>query len=176
MLRDETGECVIDPEQAEIITQHHEQWHQNDCRYTEWTLIQHDRLYVIGQFRTQGGSTLEFDTRAELDTLLTEWKKDMPALRRRFDLNNDGELDMNEWLLARQAARREVGKQKLEAQALSDTHIVSRPDDGKLFLISNLPPEKLFRRYLLWAWAHLVIFFCALGGIGWVLQHATLSE
>lgn len=170
MLRDETGECVIDPEQAEIVTRHRDQWQQGGYRYTEWKLIRHDWLHVIGQFRTQGGSTLEFDSRAELSALLTEWKKDMPALRARFDLNNDGELDTNEWQLVRQAASREVEKQKLEVQAHPDTHIVSRPSDGRLFLISNLPPEKLSRRYLLWAWAHLLIFCCTLGGFAWVLQ------
>jgi len=170
MLRDETGECVVDPEHAEITTLHRDQWHQGDYRYTEWKLLQHDSLYVIGQFRTHGGSNLEFDTRAELNALLAEWKKDMPALHARFDLDNNGELDMNEWLLARQAAKREVAKNLREAQSQSDIHIIGQPRDGKLFLISNLAPEKLSRRYLLWAWVHLVIFFGALCGISWLLQ------
>jgi hypothetical protein len=171
MLRDDTGVCVIDPEQAEIITQHRDQWTQNGYRYTEWKLINHDPLYVIGQFRTQGGSTLEFDSHAELNALLSEWKKDMPTLLERFDLNNDGVLNEEEWFLARQAAKREVEKSMIEAQAQPDINYLSRPPDGKLFLISNLSQDKLSRRYLLWAWAHLVIFFGALGGIGWVLQH-----
>lgn len=168
MLRDDTGSCVIDPEQAEIITDHRDQWSRDGYRYTEWTLALRDKLYVIGQFRT--GSALQFDTRAELSALLAEWKRDMPALRARFDLDQNGEIDMEEWELARQAAMREVAKQKLEAQSLPDMHFISRPPDGRLYLISNLSPEKLFRRYLIWAWAHLVIFFAALGGIGWVLQ------
>ncbi len=110
ILRDETGECVVDPEQAEIFTRHRDQWHDGDYRYTEWKLIEHDSLYVIGQFRTQGGSSLEFNTREELNALLAEWKKDMPALLKRFDLDNNGTLDMQEWMLARSAARREVAK------------------------------------------------------------------
>ena len=36
MLRDDTGLCIVDPEQAEIITRHREQWHKDDHRYTEW--------------------------------------------------------------------------------------------------------------------------------------------
>ncbi len=171
ILRDETGVCVIDPEQAEIITRHREQWMRDDYRYTEWKLIPQDRIYVIGQFRTQGGSTLEFDSRAELNALLDEWKKDMPTLRARFDLNNDGVLDEDEWFLARQAAKREVEKEMREAQAQPDINILGRPPDGKLFLISNLEQENLSRRYLLWTWAHLVIFFGALGGIGWALHY-----
>lgn len=170
MLRDDTGECVVDPEQAEILTRHCDQWHDGDYRYTEWKLIEQDRLYVIGQFRTQGGGNLEFDTRAELNALLAEWKKDLPALHARFDLDNNGTLDMREWMLARSAAKRDVAKMMREAQAHPDIHIIGQPRDGKLFLISNLTSEKLSRRYLFWSWAHLIIFFGALGGIGWLLQ------
>lgn len=171
MLRDDTGDCVIDPEHAEISTQHYARWEDNDCRYTEWRLLQNDFLNVIGQFRTQGGSTLEFDINAELNSLLADWKEDMPNLLARFDLDNDGELNMTEWALARQAAKREVTKIMREAQTQPDTNAISRPPDGRLFLISNLPQDKLSRRYLLWALAHLVIFFGSISGIGWVLQH-----
>lgn len=169
LLRDDSGDCVVDPEHAEIITRHRDQWYQGDYRYTEWKFIVDDSLYVIGDFRTRSLGT-EFDTRAELNALLAEWKRDKPALHARFDLNNDGELDMQEWMLARQAARREVAKKQREAHAQPDIHIIGRPRDGKLFLISNLTPEKLSRRYLFWGWAHLAIFFGALGGIGWLLQ------
>ena len=169
MLRDHTCDCVFDPEYAEIITKHRDQWQEGDYRYTEWKLINSDYLYVIGEFRTRSGA-VEFDSRAELNALLAEWKQDKPALHARFDLNNDGELDMKEWMLARQAAKREVAKKKREVHAQPDIHIIGQPRDGKLFLISNLTPEKLSRRYLFWGWAHLAIFFGALGGIGWLLQ------
>ena len=174
ILRDDTGECVIDPEQAEILTLHRDQWHDGDYRYTEWKLIEHDSLYVIGQFRTQGGSSVEFDTHAELNALLAEWKQDMPALLKRFDLDNDGTLNAQEWMLARSAASREVARMMREAQAQPDINIVGRPRDGKLFMVSNLGQDKLARRYLLWSWAHLLIFFGALGGAGWVLQKTTI--
>lgn len=170
LLHDETGVCLVDPEQAEIITRHKDQWVRDGYQYTEWKLIAPDSLYVIGQFRTQGGSNLEFNTRAELNELLAEWKKDMPALHARFDLDNNGELDMREWMLARSAAKREITKKLREAQAQPDIHIIGPPPDGKLFLISNFTPDKLSHRYLFWAWAHLVIFFGALGGTGWLLQ------
>jgi hypothetical protein len=170
ILRDETGECVVDPEQAEILTMHRDQWHDGDYRYTEWKLIERDSLYVIGQFRTQGGSSLEFSTREELNALLAEWKKDMPALLKRFDLDGNGTLDMQEWMLARSAAKREVSKMMREEQAQPDINIISCPRNGQLFLVSNLDQDKLSRRYLLWSWAHLAIFFGALSGIGWVLQ------
>ncbi|MBK9160104.1 MAG: hypothetical protein IPM27_00790 [Nitrosomonadales bacterium] len=169
ILRDGSGECVVDPEDAEIVTRHHDRWIEGHYRYTEWKLIQNDSLYALGEFRTRSLGT-EFDVRAELNALLAEWKRDLPALHARFDLDNNGELDMTEWMLARRAAQREVAKKKREAQAQPDIHIISRPRDGKLFLLSNLTPDKLSRRYLLWSWAHVTIFFGALIGLGWMLQ------
>lgn len=169
LLCDDSGSCVIDPESAEIITGHRNQWQQDGNRNTEWTLIRNDPLYVLGQYRTHGGSTLEFDSRAELNALLGTWKEDMPALHARFDLDNDGKLDEDEWMLARQAAKREVARMMRAAQVQPDINTISQPRDGKLFLISNLTPEKLSRRYLFWTWAHLVILFGALGGIASLL-------
>ena len=169
LLRDESGVCVIDPEQAEISTRHKECWAIDDHRYTEWTLDLEDRLYVIGEFRTKN-CALEFDSRVELNELLAEWKKDMPALHRRFDLNNDGELDEKEWALARQAAKRVVAKNQREIEANTDMHLIGRPRNGKPFLISNLAPEKLSQRYLLWSWAQLIILLGALIGLGRVWQ------
>ncbi|MBI5627213.1 MAG: hypothetical protein HY935_08480 [Nitrosomonadales bacterium] len=169
ILRDGSGDCVVDPENAEIITRHCDQWIDGDYRYTEWKLILPDSLYVLGEFRTRNLGA-EFDVRAETNSLLADWKRDKPALHARFDLNNDGELDMKEWMLARSAAKREVAKRMREAQAVSDIHIICQPSDGRLFLISNLKQDDLSRRYLFWAWAHMVIFFGALGGTGWLLQ------
>lgn len=170
VLRDESGDCVVDPEQAEIVTKHRDQWTEGDHRYTEWKFIDNDSLYAIGEFRTRSMG-VEFDVRTELNALLAEWKRDLPALHARFDLDNNGEIDMKEWMLARQAAKREIDKKKREAHAQPDIHLLVPPRDGKLFLISNLSPEKLSRRYLFWSWAHLVIFFSALGAISWMLSN-----
>jgi len=168
-LQDGSGVCIVDPELAEIITTHRDQWRIGDYRYTEWKLIKGDKIYVLGEFRTQSWA-LEFNSRAELNELLVKWKQDMPELRRRFDLNEDGELDMDEWMLARQAAKREVANMRRVAHTQPDIHLIGQPRDRKLFLISNLTPEKLSRRYLLWTWLHLLIILGSLIGMGWVWQ------
>lgn len=172
LLRDETGDCNIDPEGAEIITQHKKHWTSGYHRYTEWMLLKNDVIYVLGTFRTEGGSTAEFNAHAERNALLTEWKKNMPDLHRRFDLNGDGELDETEWMLARRAAKREVERKAQEIRSQSDVNVLSKPIDGKLFVISNLTPEKLARHYLYWVWGNLFLFFAGLAGFGWVLQHS----
>lgn len=171
LLRDGSGECVIDADHAEINTRYHEVWREGDMRYTEWTLLEHDALYVLGTFRTHSMAA-EFNSNTELNTLLASWKRDLPDLHRRFDLNNDGELDMDEWMLARKAAQREVAKQFRAAQAQPDIHLIRQPADGKLFLISNRTPAELSRRYLYWCWLHLVLFFISLAGLAWLLQAA----
>ncbi len=169
MLRDSSGECVVDPEHAEITTTYKETWNDGDMRYTEWTLLKENQIYVLGEFRTRS-CAVEFDSNAELNDLLAEWKKDMPALRKRFDLNNDGELDMAEWMLARKAAQREVAKKRLGVETQPDINIISQPRDGSLYLISNLTPLALSRRYLMGSWVHVTIIFFTIVASAWMLQ------
>lgn len=169
-LDDGSGRCVVDPRGAEIIARHKDVWRVGDERYTEWKLLEMDEVYVLGEFRTVGGSSVTTRQDDLVKQVLAEWKQDSAGLLQRFDLDNDGQLDLDEWLLARQAAKREARKRLNEARAAADVHFLLEPHDGRLFLVSNLPPEKLARRYALWAWLHLAIFFGALGGIAWFLQ------
>ena len=167
LLSDATGQCVIDPEHAEIITSHVETWTDGDCRYTEWLLLPQDKIYALGDFSTIGaGTALDFD--GDVGALLTEWKKNQPQLLERFDLNRDGVIELREWQLARRQAQREVERNHQEIRASSDVNVMRRPADGRLFLLSNQLPEKLILRYQLWSWAHIVIFLGA-GGLSFAL-------
>jgi hypothetical protein len=170
VLDDGSARCVIDPSGAEILTKHKETWKQGEYRYTEWKLIDLDTIYAIGQFRTFGGSSMELSTSSEMNTVLSEWKQNMAELHKRFDLDNDGQIDMKEWMLARREAKREAAKRIAAARNQPDTNYLMQPNDGRLFLISNLPQNRLERRYWFWAWGHLFIFFGALGGLSWVMQ------
>jgi len=170
MLRDDSGDCVVDPSQAEIITKHCDSWIKGDYRYTEWKLIQDDPLYVLGEFKTVGGSNTTLTHEELVKQVLSEWKMDNADLLKRFDLDNNGVLDMREWMLARSAAKREAEKRLNAALAEPDTNFMLKPRDGRLFLISNLDQDKLALRYKLWSWAHITIFFGALGGLAAVLR------
>jgi len=164
LLVDDTGQCVISPEGAEVISSRKQTWTEGDYRYTEWLLLPKGVLYAIGEFTTQGGAQAELDERADVSAVLTDWKRDPATLMGRFDLNRDGTLDLKEWELARLQARGEVQKRHVEIRTQDGVHILRKPADGRLFLLANELPEKLGRRFALWSWAHLVVFFGA--GVG----------
>ena len=169
IIDDGTGKCVVDPQGAEILTRHKDSWMKGDYRYTEWRLIDIDTIYALGEFKTVGGSNTTLTQDELVKQVLSEWKMDNDNLLKRFDLDNNGVLDMQEWMLARSAAKREAEKRMNEALAEPDTNFILQPHDGRLFLISNFDQDKLALRYKLWTWANVVIFFGALGGIAWIL-------
>lgn len=171
ILDDGSGQCLVDPVGAEILSTHKENWTTGDHRHTEWLLLKGDPVYALGYFKTLHGGDALLDPAEDLKNILTEWKRDPRELHRRFDLNGDGQLDLEEWQLARQAARREVERQHRQARAQPDMNMMQRPENGQLYLIANLPPEKIARRYGLWALFHLAAFFAALGALPWVWRN-----
>jgi hypothetical protein len=168
MLDDGSGRCLVDPEYAEVITRRKDRWIQGNFRYTEWLILPQARIYTIGQLSTVGGANSNLDLRQDVSDLLTIWKQDKEKLLQRYDLDGDGEINEQEWMLARQQARRDVRKEHQQIRLQSGTHIVHKPRDGRLFLISDLDPMKLARRYKLWALFHLLVLFGSVGGIAWV--------
>ncbi|MBK7355983.1 MAG: hypothetical protein IPN64_02465 [Propionivibrio sp.] len=170
ILDDGSGRCVVDVENAEILTRHKETWTNGRYRNTEWKLLIDDGVYALGEFITLGGSRLELNAHRDINSLLAEWKKDQPSLLRRFDLDGDGSISMTEWALARQAARREVEKSHREVRNEADVHTLRCPTNGQLYLLSNIGPDKISRRYLWWSLFHLSVFFGSLAALSWIWQ------
>ena len=173
ILDDGSGTCVVDVEGAEILTKHQETRNSEIHRMTEWKLLIGDLIYARGGFHTLGGGAVELDVREDVGNLLAEWKKDQASLLKRFDLNGDGLLDETEWNLARQAARREVSRLHRELRNDADVHTLRRPGNDQPYLISNFDPQRLARRFLLRAGAHLTLFLASLSTMAWVWQQAS---
>jgi hypothetical protein len=173
LLRDGSGDCVIDPDGAEIITRHKQVWHDGEYRYTEWRLLPKGPLYAIGEFVTFTGATAPLGTNEDVGSLLTDWKQDRGKLLERFDLNRDGQIDMQEWALARAEAKRQVARRQEDLRSQTGaTNVLRAPGDGRLYLLSNLDPEVLARKYRLWGIAHLVIFMAAGIAVAWLSAHS----
>jgi len=161
LVNDGSGRCVIDPQGAEVFSSLKKTWQDGDRRYTEWLLLPGREIYALGEFATVGGANSELDFDADVGRALDELKKNRPQLLARFDLDRDGEIGAMEWELARRQARREVEARHRGTRMNSGTNLLRRPADGRLFLISDYPPDRLRRNFLLWCWGHVVIFFIA---------------
>lgn len=159
LLVDDTGECVVSPDGAEILYPRKSVWTQGSLRYTEWLLLPRGVLYAIGDFRTMSSNVLELDKNREISHLLADWKADEAHLLERFDSNRDGTLDLQEWEAARIEARREVEKQHAATREGVGVHLLCKPADGRVFILAAELPEKLGRRFALWSWLHLAAFF-----------------
>jgi hypothetical protein len=202
LLRDETGDCVVDPEGAEVTSRHKKSWSDNGSssgghaihislpslgktadavvdigggileglgsgvgpyRYTEAVIMDGDPLYGIGQFRTLGAAGQGNSLRELTGAVLRDWKQRPDTLRERFDSNRDGRIDVEEWERARLAAGREAAREFAEQQKRGQIHTLSKPQDGRFFLLSNLEEFGLLRRYR-WRTRLGFGFFAMLGG------------
>lgn len=164
LLVDDTGQCVISPEGAEVLTRDRRTWNEHDRRCSEWLLLPKSAIYALGEFSTSTAAAVTAgEERADIGALLAQWKADQKELHARFDLDRDGRISMKEWELARLQARREVRARHAETRSRSTegVHLLRKPGDGRLFLLANELPEKIGARYRYWSWAHLVVFLGA---------------
>ncbi len=159
-ITDGTGNCVVDPDYAEVIAAQHRVSYQGNYKHVE-DILYAGSIYVLGEFSTIGGANSELSLKEDVSFLLAEWKKNPVMLKERFDLNNDGEIDLQEWELARRAAIREVELQHREIRKETGVHIMRAPRDKRLYLLSSLEPQKLRQRYLRWSFFHLFTCFAA---------------
>ncbi len=167
VLRDGTGSIVIDPSGAEMLTRRKEKWQKGNLHYQEWLLLPNDKIYVLGEHSTLGGAATQLDLKQDVSLLLAEWKRDSTSLLHRFDRNGDGQIDLQEWEAAREAAYHEVRQQHQQLYQHTGVEIIRRPADGRLYLIADTSPDALSKRYRRWAWIHLGLFFIALVGTAW---------
>lgn len=168
LLKDESGECVIDPEQAECFLPKGESWLDEDgYRHTEWLLLKSQPLYVLGEFITHNSSAPAAQQKRELlAKKLNAWKKDPKRLLARFDANQDGEIDEQEWGGVRAAA--EVAVLREQREQPSDLHLIQKPSHGQPFVLARDNPQNLANRLLLWANIQLVFLASTLSGLGFL--------
>eukprot|EP01030_Chromulinospumella_sphaerica_P021121 gene21121-21051_t len=156
-LNDGSGVCTIDPDHAEIVGVEVHTRYRDNTKEEEALLHGGRTLYALGEFVTVGGANSVLNLREDVNALLARWKQNPAELQRRFDLNRDGEIDLQEWELARRLATRTVEKEHRGIRAQPGVHMLRAPQDGRLFLLSPLSPQSLRRRYLLWSGLHLAM-------------------
>ncbi|MBY0468227.1 MAG: hypothetical protein K2Q07_04530 [Burkholderiaceae bacterium] len=162
-ISDGTGSCRVDPEHAEVMAPEQRVTYRDGDKLVEEMLFAGSPIYVLGEYTTVRGDGEALSVSADVSELLAHWKSDPVQLKKRFDLNDDGEIDLHEWELARRLATKTVERQHREVRQLSELNILRAPRDGRMFLISTLPPHKTRRRYLCWSALHLAVATLAMG-------------
>jgi hypothetical protein len=181
LLDDGTGQCIVDPTGARIIPTRRRRWYGNRSqpdigpeagsgllrsmfcryRYTEELIFRSDLIYALGHYRTQSGGGAEFDEKADLTVLLNKWKRD-PQMMELLDVNKDGHIDAREWEAARRMALNRVREEHVRrAVETPDLNILSKPKDGRPYLLSGVPQAKLVRRYRTYAGLAIAGFFAS---------------
>lgn len=168
-IGDGTGKCHVDPDDAEVIAPERRVSYQGEYKHVE-ELLYGGAVYVLGEFSTLGGANSELNLKDDVNALLAEWKQNPVAMRERFDLDKNGEIDLREWELARRAAVKEVQQQHREIRAESGVNVIRAPRDGQLFLLSSLSPQKLRSKYLFWSIFHLTVLIFAATAALWFWQ------
>lgn len=185
-LHDATGECIVDPEGAQVLPSQRNTWFGSTpmpeagpparrglhlfgrkYRYTEARLHDGDPLYAIGWFTTERGAAAGSRS-DEVARLLREWKRDHPSLLKRFDADGDGTLGLAEWERAREAAHEEVEAQRRVESVQPGVHVLRKPAREHPLLLAAAPEGKLASRYRIRALVGLAAFVAAAGLLGYV--------
>ncbi|MGH8507902.1 MAG: hypothetical protein ACREVH_04195 [Gammaproteobacteria bacterium] len=156
VLSDETGQCIIDPDAAEIITTHRLRWQEGDFWLDVEYLAPGDNLYALGDIVSIGHHYTPMERSHDVSLLLHEWKQDRQGLAKRFDSDGDGQINLQEWTQARAAAEDQVDRERIERP--NDLLLMRTPEGGRPYLLSNREPKDLATRYQRWSWFHAIVF------------------
>ena len=157
-LNDGTAQCKVDPQGAEVIYFEACTWRKNDHRYVEEYLPVGKPIYVIGNLDTRKELLDEAELNRAVGNKLVDWKTRPQQLLNRYDKNLNGQIDMDEWQLARRDAINEVKAEHAMQTNLSNkngSYFTLAKPAGKLFLISAKSPKQLRASYKMWVVAHL---------------------
>ena len=182
LICDATGQCVVDPEHAEVIPKTESVWYGDEprplrgpvaggfaltspYRYVEKLIEPRDAIFAVGYFHTQGGNPGALVIDQEVALLLHTWKQNQADLLQRFDADHDGQLNDQEWETVRQAARTQVLAQEQQIAQRPAMNVLSKPQDGRRFIISTREEKQVIKRFQLWAAGCLLVFVIA-GAIG----------
>jgi len=174
-VTDTSGTCLVDPEGARIKPDYTRTWHGNTLhpkdetylhsnvtsnsfltkelsgpryRYTESLLMCHEKVYLLGQFRSVGGGRHVESVNDLTKEIITEWKSDYAQLLERFDKNGDAKIDMTEWDTVQKAAAKEANERRKSQINSPSMHVMINPrNPAQPYLISTLDEETLARRY-----------------------------
>ncbi len=184
-LEDGSGSCLIDPAGAEVSPVRKRRWHGNRARprhrfglpalfaryrYEEELIKERAELRASGLLRTQraadGG---HFDETEEMRALLTDWKHDQQKLLRRSDADRSPPAALGEWQAKRHSALQALHGDQIERGITPGLHVLSKPVDGRPFVLSATPQHKIVSRHRWRAFSGFLLFGAGFALMAWLL-------
>jgi len=173
LLRDETGACIIDPESAEVISNHKRRWYSNDLypqrRFKERLILPGQTLYAIGWHQSFSDSEAQ-TVRQEVIQLLRHWKQNPDLLMQTYDADSDGQISLDEWEKVRQQASEQIKRQRDQYRNQQLSVMKQTTDSKQHFILSVESEQRLIRRYQLAAVGSLLLFFCLGVALVWAFN------
>jgi hypothetical protein len=172
-LKDETGTCVIDPEGAKVVARDKSVWHQRALlrprRFTEELIIKAESLYGIGLF--QSAKQEHASIREQVSQLLKTWKADQSTLLANYDIDNDGEISLQEWERVRHDAMLAVRRNMTAAQQQPRLNVLrASTERGQPYILSTVPEETLLRQYQIKTYLGIAGFIMAGSAFFWMMN------
>lgn len=164
---DESGSCFVDPAGASIITNHSHSWRgstpmptqststhfasyltDSDYRYTETLIREFEPVYLLGYFSSEGAGRHLPPLQQIKGDIIRQWKSEYHRLLERFDKDDNGDIDQQEWSNVQLAAETEAKAQRDQLSKLPTQHWLRKsPVRGMPFIISTKSQKELAGRY-----------------------------
>jgi len=165
LLRDKTGECLVNAGQAEVVCNRCQQWNEDGRVCEEWSIRVGDPIYAVGFFLT-GGTDAESYLDMKVAYQLASEQRNPAAFAARYDTNRDGKVDLREVAVAREAKRREEERRLVNQGGVN---LLGLSPDGRPFLVVSAGQERISTHYVFLAAVHLGVFFISLGMLALLL-------
>ena len=161
-LVDETGDCIVDPDDARVIPEMDTTWYGHSTeyrsrapkkptrfnfsmgsyRFRERLLLPASTLYALGWFRTVHSNPSDEFIAKQVEDLVRTWKLQPAKYLREYDLDQNGKSEKREWKVIRAAARKQVlNRLNNEKQ---EHHVISCPANSRQpYILSARTEEDL---------------------------------
>lgn len=177
-IDDNSGLCLVLPDGADLSARHKRRWRGRRrhplgnahgapaktggfidmvttdigfgrrYRYTETMIKEGDPLYVLGHFESDASGQRTMSVQKLAGEILRSWKPDFGNLLEQYDKDGDGQLDIPEWKVVEQSARKAAHLKQRDISDQAPEHQIGKPaEKGLPFLVGSEEQHHLSRRY-----------------------------
>lgn len=164
ILEDETGTCLVDPEEADSVYPQLElhldikvkelpaelrdkvPWFRRTVHIIENLIEPGDRIVVTGQFKTYGKNTAALNLKEETKKVMYQLFRDKQSLLKKWDRDRDGKLDKAELKKLHAHAWKDALEHYQQKNQHYALHKITRPLNSRDKLLISVGDEIRLKR------------------------------